>query len=53
MVALLLGPLGRGRVLVVTDCGVGTCFHKCANSVHPVGASGVDERGIPQLVSDI
>ena len=53
VVAPLLGLLGRGLALLVTDCDITACFHKCANSVHIVLVSGLDERGIPGLVSDI
>ena len=53
MVAPLPGPLGRGHVVVGTDCGVGTCFHKNAHNVHRVPVSGMDEWGFPPRVSDI
>ena len=51
--AILLVDLGRGLALLVTDCDITACFHKCANSVHIVVISGDDERGIPLLVSDV
>ena len=53
VVAPLLGPLGRGHVPPATDCDITACFHKCANNVHLVVDSGIDEWGIPVLGSDI